>query len=128
MKLSVILNFRLYWSQINVRLVSCSNIEKMYLCCKIDGNKFSIFLNFFYVFSIFFFSVLSCFIMSFLYFCFSMFCLSMFCHRPNSYGHVEVVSSQNPTFSWAVGKHDLAVNQYFVHINRRVRMTIENIL
>ena len=70
---------------------------KMNCYHKIDGNKFSIFLNFFdviskcffYLFSIFVFYVLSFYIMSFLYFSFSMFCRSMFRQRPDCTGSSE---------------------------------------
>ena len=56
-------------------------IKKWIVVVKLMEIKFSIFLDFFDVFSMFFFYVLSFFIMSFLYFCFSMFCRSMFRHR-----------------------------------------------
>ena len=74
MKLSVILYFRLYWSQSNVRYLK---YKKMNYCRKIDGNKISKFLNFFDVISKFFRSffdvIFLCFV--FLYFAFSIFLL-----------------------------------------------------
>ena len=47
---------------------------------------------------------------------FDLFCLFevRFYVPVNSYGQVEMVSSPNHTFS--LGKLDLSVNQYFVHI------------
>ena len=56
-------------------------IKKWIVVVKLMEIKFSIFLNFFDVFSMFFFYVLSFYKMYFLYFCYSMFCRSMFRHR-----------------------------------------------
>ena len=56
-------------------------ILKKYCCRKMDGNKFSMILNFFDVISIFFrsFFDVSFLCLVFLCFVFSMFCFSMFC-------------------------------------------------
>ena len=102
MKLSVILYFRLYWSQSNVRYLK---YKKMNYCRKIDGNKISKFLNFFDVISKFFRSffdvIFLCFV--FLYFAFSIFLLFLcfvlyFVIDPLSY---RLHKTDNPThFGW----------------------------
>ena len=74
---------------------------------KIDGNEFSMFLNFFDVisklfqsfFDVFFYVLSFCF-MSFLYFCFSMFCRSLFCNRPILYARCILIWTLAKQFTY----------------------------
>ena len=66
-------------------------IKKWIIVVKLMEIKFSIFLNFFDVFLIFFRCFFDVFFLCFvfLYFCFSMFCRSMFRHRSDEKAHNE---------------------------------------